>query len=208
MKGNHVIDTRAELGGRLAKAQQLFAADMVGNTMTVRHQDGHYRHLQFARPGTHYWYEITSWPGALALRGDMGDYLFARQEDMFDVFRRAGDQRVDPVYWAGMTVGGRDSVKVFAEEHVQGLIADAVREGAGVPGLTEAVKEFFAPDSGTDLTTEAGARSALSAFEHDGFTFDGSDEWDFLEYDFAFLWSCHALAAGIQLYDEAALTAA
>ena len=60
--------------------------------------DGVYRHMRFGDPDTIiYSMHVTTWPGHLAVTGDMGTYLFSRIEDMFKFFRH---DRPNPQYWA------------------------------------------------------------------------------------------------------------
>jgi len=55
--------------------------------MNVLNDDGLYRHLRFKHPETFIaWFDLISWPGNLCIRGDMGCYVFARLEDMFQFF--------------------------------------------------------------------------------------------------------------------------
>jgi hypothetical protein len=53
-----------------------------------------------------------------------------------------------------------------------------------------------------DLEDEDGARRLLNAWESVGVVWSAF-EWDLREYDFHFVWSCHAIRWGIRRYDEA-----
>lgn len=190
-----------------------FAADTEQHEMTVRHDDGLYRHLRFAKPGRgswSYWFDILTWPGVLHVRGDIGtSYTFSGLADMFEFFRNPGG-RINPHYWAEKLDDGRASVRVYSEGKLRRRVTDhfveTVREG-GVPyGTGMALRKQVLNQ---DLSVEDEARDVL-----DGFSYGGSGrlefrdlwEWDFTDYDWLFLWACHAIVAGIQQYDAWRLT--
>lgn len=84
-----------------ARAQ--FESETTEHRMTVVHEDGLHRHLHFARPGTGMWsWSIITWPGHLAIAGDIGDgWMFAREDDMLQWFGRNGHQSgINPGYWS------------------------------------------------------------------------------------------------------------
>lgn len=84
------------------KVAERFARDTVKHQLTIRHDDGLYRHLYAAdRSHGFHWFEIVTWPGALAVRGDMGAFTFSRNPDMLDFFRRSAWQGAPNLqYWA------------------------------------------------------------------------------------------------------------
>ena len=41
----------------------------------------------------------------------------------------------------------------------------------------------------------------LDSFEHKGFQFHDAREWEFRDYDWWFVWACHAIVWGIAQYD-------
>ena len=76
------------------------------------------------------------------------------------------------------------------------------------PGLMAAVKaELLDNDFDIDLGYEDGARRALDDFTfltgEAQFRFTDTWEWDFKDYDWTFLWACHAIQWGIGQYDAA-----
>jgi hypothetical protein len=65
-----------------------FRKDTAAHTMEVILDHGTHRHLRFKRPGTScYHFDIVTWPGHLAISGDMGASVFSRLADMFEFFR-------------------------------------------------------------------------------------------------------------------------
>ena len=54
-------------------SRERFAKDTATHAMTILRDDGLYRHLRFKRPNTSsYYFDIITWPGYLAITGDMG----------------------------------------------------------------------------------------------------------------------------------------
>lgn len=85
--------------------EERFLADVKDHQMTVIKEDGVYRHVRFAKPGTgcmHF--DLITWPGYLCYCGDMGTFVFARLSDMFEFFRtdRRGNDRlyINLSYWS------------------------------------------------------------------------------------------------------------
>lgn len=81
-----------------AKAHERFAADTSEHRMRILHDDGLYRHLRFSAPGTYiYGFDLITWPGFLAIAGDMGERVFSRISDMFGFFE-SDTGRINPGY--------------------------------------------------------------------------------------------------------------
>lgn len=187
----------------IADAAARFSADTDKHELTVLREDGLYRHLR-ARNPEHgaYWFDIITWPGCLTIRGDLGNaYTFARLPDMFEFFR---GKQINPHYWAEKLDGGRDSVQVYSEDVVRQLVTehvvDAIRYSDAPRGIGKAIRTEIL---GEDLTDEADARELLEIFNFKGFVFDDVWEWSFKDYDWVFLWACHAIVWAIAAYDRA-----
>jgi hypothetical protein len=144
-----------------------FARDTANHEMTVLHKDGLYRHLRFRHPDrSEYWFELVTWPGALAISGDMGGYTFRRLDDMFAFFRQSASHGINPHYWSEKLDGGRDSAKAYDEDLFKRRVAEDLAEAEeDCPGVTAAWNEKVAgivPDYYT--ATEEEARRALEDF--------------------------------------------
>lgn len=204
------IDPDAELKARIAEIRERFAAESEGGTLTVQRDDGLYRHLVVEMPkSTAYWFEVMTWPGALAITGHTGSHIFRRDDDMIAFFRscEAGGSscQIDTRYWAEKVEPygiGSTGVQAYAEGRVKAYIKEAVQEAeADHPGLVaEVEEELLSRYSNADLETEVGAKAALAAFEFGGFRFDTTG-WEFTEYDYWFLYTCQALAWTVAQYD-------
>lgn len=145
-----------------------FAKDTAHHEMTVLHDEGLYRHLRFRQPNDTdgkkwtgaYWFDLITWPGCLAINGDMGSFLFSRTDDMFTFFR---GRKPDPGYWAQKVRAG-DGIKRYSEDWFRQLVAEAAGECAeDWPGLTEAVETQILRNG--DAYFEEGARQLLDGFQ-------------------------------------------
>lgn len=198
----------------------IFARDVAEHTMRVLKDDGLYRHLRFAKPGTginHF--DLITWPGHLSIGGDRDGYVFARIPDMFEFFRaKSGwnSSTINPQYWAEKLTT-RVPVKAYDEGLFRQLVVeyfvDAVRGGDTPKGLGRAIRDEILDD--TDIGFEDGARIALRDFEwpyelpadqkpRPPWRFDEHClwEWDFTDWDFHYLYACHAIQWGIEQYDR------
>lgn len=147
-------------------AAERFQRDTAGHEMTIVHDDGLHRHLQFKAPGaSFYGFELVTWPGSLAIRGGMDGFMFSRIMDMFEFFR---GKRINPDYWAEKTEGGRDSCKRYSQEKfcqvVKERFVEEVRDGGTPRGLGKAVRaEILNSD---EIGWEDDARRVLDEFEY------------------------------------------
>lgn len=185
-----------------ATAASRFTRNTADHQMTVLHDDGLYRHLRFMNPkSSEYWFDLVTWPGRLAICGDIGeDYVFSRLPDMFEFFRGDG---INPHYWAEKLGGGRHSVQEYSESLLRQLVVEHFVGDAqwnGVPpGTGKALRTWVLNE---DLSDEDHARSVLEDFAYQGYAFRDVWEWNFHDYEPSFLWACHAIVWGIGQYDR------
>jgi len=211
-----------------------FEADTTQHQMTILRDDGLYRHLRFKAPdGGLYWFDLITWPGRLAVTGDVDTFVFARTDDMFDFFRGSSKYGPNPGYWAEKIQDGRERAKRYDEDKFRQLVTDAVKEcEADWPGLTAATSQELGE---YDVLFEAGANEFLRDFTYrtaagkeaiadaeathrrgvlgwrelaktmDRHTFRLNDawEWDLNDWTWEYLWCCHGIVWGIGCYDEA-----
>lgn len=120
-------DTKTETKSREAEMAERFARDTANHELTVVHDDGVYRHIKArstkAGEGWFCWFEVVTWPGALAIRGDCGSFQFARLDDMFEFFRLDG-REINPSYWAEKTPDGGRSLKKYSEDALRERLDD------------------------------------------------------------------------------------
>jgi hypothetical protein len=194
--------------------RERFAVDTAEHVMTVLHDDGLYRHLQFRAPGSSfYWFELVTVPGALIFQGDGDSYTFRRIEDMFSFFRGPVG-RINPGYWSEKLTDGRDRVMQYDREMFEACVRQDVADRDDLPGLAGAVQEAILDNEDYDLDYEEFARLAVQDFtfyvndadrydytKRPDFEFVDSWEWSVRDYHWWFLWALHAIVWGIGQYD-------
>ncbi|MDQ0854835.1 hypothetical protein QFZ79_002946 [Arthrobacter sp. V4I6] len=190
-----------------------FNRDVEEHEMTVLHDDGLYRHLRFAAPKTSIgWFSIITTPGQLTIFGDMGTFVFARLQDMFEFFM--GNGYVNAGYWAEklQAVDRNSDVREHSEDLFKRWVLENFWEQ----------REEYEPDVAAQIwadirdslfdpyedTSAAGRHALLARFHSSGFQYHDSWELNWDEYGFRFLWCCHAILAGIRHYNEARLAVA
>lgn len=181
-----------------------FRRDTADHTMTVLHDDGLYRHLRFMKPGSSsYWFEIVTWPGSLAIRGDVdGSLVFSRLADMFEFFR--SDHGINPGYWAEKTADHGKSLKEYSEDVFVEAVTDSLKDFADEdPALAQTVKaEILSAVRLGDASHEEEARELLRFWEDKG-VFSDTWEWGLSDWKWSYLWCCHAIVWAIGQYDAA-----
>lgn len=197
------------------KAAACFAAEVAGLEMRTVLDAGLHRHLRFRHPTSGlYWFDLVTWPNALAVRGDLDGFMFAAgTTDMFAFFREsAWNGRPNVGYWAEKADDPARTREYSEELFRQRVLQDVhERRDERPPGLFAALQEqiftlpspWFGVDDRFDISFEDGARSAVDAFKHDGFGFGHAWEWDLRDYTWHFRRACHAVLWGIGQYDAA-----
>ncbi|WP_153995362.1 hypothetical protein [Mycobacteroides abscessus] len=180
--------------------------------MKVLRDNGLYRHIRFAEPGTGIWrFDLVTWPGHLVITGDLEDFHFARIEDMFEFFRNPVGY-INPQYWAEKLRGPVRSMS-FSQEVFKRLVYEHFRDwcrwndGPHRP-LWRAICNEVLLDEYGEMGDETMAHHALTQFRHGDFEFTDSWEWELKDYDFHFLVALHAIVWGINRYDAAKAAAA
>jgi hypothetical protein len=211
-----------------AAAWVSFRENSASHELTVLHEQGLYRHLRMAEPGTRMWsWDIVTWPGHLATSGDIADGLnwhrhpvtpsdiadgltFSRLEDMIQFFaisaaKRAyysdGAPSIDFRYWAEKLQGDqRQTVMTYKHEDFVRFVEET---------LTERLEDGYDPD----LTPHKARRliDEVNELEHyesearawlDGHADEFPDSWEnsFKDYTFHFQVACYAINATVHAY--------
>jgi hypothetical protein len=198
-----------------------FLKDVEGHKLTVIRNDGLYRHIRFAKPGTRCMsFELVTWPGYLAYTGDMGSYVFTRLDDMFEFFRCGASgqpwHRIDRRYWAEKCEAvDRGGIKEFCEETFNRVILERlvtwIRDRRDRTTKEErrelwdaVISEVIHADGDS-----GGYRKQCAAhdFSHRVnsdllFYFQDLGESSVERYTYRFVWCCYALAWGIGQFDK------
>lgn len=202
-----------------------FTRDVARHEITILRDDPPYRHVMFRCPNTGIGrFDLVTWPGYLTICGDRDTYTFARECDMFGFFRE-GElyvRSINPHYWAEKITDCRERAKVYSRELAEQAIWRGVRElygqyGARAKGLAKDVKDRLIDDWNSPLDFEESAREFITNFtyrtasktsdESIPLRFTDVWEWDIRDWDYHYLWSCHAIKWGIARYDEYKLRA-
>lgn len=201
-----------------AESAARFAADTRSHEMTVLLDQGLYRHLRFESPdGSGYRFDLHTSPNRLMFHGAVGTYVFSvwPTEDMFSLFRDSpvGDQP-NFGYWNEKLVAWSEPAIQFSnglfDKQVAHELAEAECDWPGVTDdWTEKTSGFFAV---YDVETEQGARYATYDFSYrhedaepweSPFKFSDSARWVLDDYDWRYLWTCHAALYGISQFNAA-----
>ncbi|WP_425641450.1 hypothetical protein ACPUEK_16065 [Marinomonas gallaica] len=193
------------------KAFDNFSKDTVNHELTILKDDGLYRHMRFGEKGSSiYAINITTWPGYLAVTGDMGDYVFTRTPDMFEFFR---GKDINTGYWGEKLVAEprgseygkkwsadefRSEVCRFIENNLDPL--DDLEDEAEII-LNKEIRIAIAMDI-EHIEYKEEADEFISRFNKHDFQFDCFYEYDCTEYTHQYLWVCYAIVDVIKRYDE------
>lgn len=184
-----------------------FRDNTTKHVMTVKHEEGLYRHLRFAEPGTGMWhFDLITWPGYLTIVGDIGaGFTFRRDDDMLHFFDHGQPLgHINASYWAEKLVrAGRHQVLEYSEEtfvkHVNGL-TDMFCEDLDADAAAD-LRQQVSDDVLANSWNEHEALTALNDFSVNGRRLDDdmdSDSWQ--DYNHHFLLACHAILWGAKVY--------
>lgn len=191
-----------------------FTAETKDHQLTVLHDDGLYRHLRIAAPFTGIWsWELVTWPGHLAITGDIGSgYTFHADEDMVPWF--LASRTINPRYWAEKLPERQRRVvfefdpellrQAALKEIAEWRLADSDRDAA-IAQLNTAWEDVWAEDENEyrgvidryvlEATTTTG--DVLGGSE---FRFPDAAEMDGEEFSRSYLLACNAIHFGLRLY--------
>lgn len=197
---------------KVAKQVEAEFSEAVKNHIaTVVLDSGLHRHIQCKQPGTfNRHFDVVTWPGHLAISGDMGAFVFTRLKDMFEFFRNP-DGRVNYGYWAEKIVatekdGGH---KKFSEDAFRQYIDERLTEwldGRDIGDREEELRESVRDEvlSRVDDGMHRAVEAAMNfKFEKE---YPFAEAWDcsFTEESYYFAWACHAIVWAINQYDATA----
>jgi len=185
--------------------KESFLKRISGHEMKVLVWNGVYRHIEFKNPGTSIdRFEIVTWPNHLCISRDCGTYVFSRLEDMFEFFR---GENINPDYWKQKVVAqDQEGVTQYSKQK----FIDAV--WSDYTDFMESNKYYTTHDRKAvyddiealvipECDDEVSAFRAVDGFNCRRFQFTDFYEHDVREFTARFLWNCHAIVWGIQMFD-------
>ncbi len=187
-----------------------FAEQVAKHIATITHDTGLHRHIECREPGTYNRaFNITTWPGYLAITGDMSSYVFCRLDDMFAFFR-SDSGRVNLSYWSEKLVStsNRGGHREYSEDLFRAAITERFAEWLEGESLTEEETAELQQRVNDEVlyegsNGEVAAHTAAHDFEHHGQpVFTDFWETNLKEYTYHFAWCCHAIVWAIQQYDH------
>lgn len=189
--------------------EKRFLALVKNHKLTILRDDGLYRHLRVGIPGQNMesWH-IHTWPGYLAMVGDMGDWVFSRLDDMLCFFRSDPGEglQINPGYWSEkLQAQEREGWSEFSIEAFHERVEEWAIEACNVDSFEEIPEE---KRDELDTLLDAGDEYEAVAAQRD-FRSDWLDLTDFWDGRYTcqrirdhYLFACYAIAWTVKLYDE------
>lgn len=184
-----------------------FVENVKDHKLTIKMDNGLYRHLHFSKGSFEYWFDLITWPGYLAITGDCGDFVFSRIDDMFSFFRdEKKENRINASYWAEkVTADAKYSdIKKFDPDKFHDNVIEHTKimldleEDESIPD--DIMNEIYPLLHTYD---EWECVQSIRDFESKKINFN--DFWDYnhMSYNYGYLWCLYAIVWGIDRYDEA-----
>ena len=207
------------------QVKEWFDKDILEHEMTIQHDDGLFRHIRFAKPGTGIdYFNLTTFPNHLCISGDRGTYVFSRVEDMFRFFRNDRNT-INPSYWGEKleSLSRLGGYKRFSVEEFQEQVTDWFKQYRYDAEDKELMDKIWADIKGRVIGPANdegwGWEAMRSVLEYkyeekydDGFPvpdgievkniFDDFGEHECSRYEGNYLWCLWAIIHGIKMYDE------
>jgi len=186
--------------------------------MIIFLDEGVHRHLRFKRPGSSmYYFDLVTWPGRLFVGGDIASWVFKRQEDMFEFFRRESREvgYINASYWSEKldSRNGPGDAMTFSPELYRQRVREAFDEYVETWEAAEGMPWPYAGEVwqriedevlnsywGGEISIESEAYELLNQFSCHGLEFHDTWDWTLHDFDYHFLLSCHAIMWGISKY--------
>ncbi len=197
-------------------SQSRFKYDVYEHQMTIELDQGVHRSILFKNPRTfayHFW--LVTWPGHLAISGDMGDYTFSRLRDMFEFFRHAGPaydrtDRINEGYWAEKlgAVDKHGGVEQLSEKKFKQAVLECFERWTFEDAEQKARSLAYLNDDwdgllGCPPQNLSDAMHAVGNYQCPvtGQRFGHYWDHNVSEYSFHLVWCMHAIQWGIKRYD-------
>ncbi len=185
--------------------------------LTVLHDDGLYRHLRMAEPGTGIWsWNVVTWPWHLYVGGDIGSgFVWSREEDMlrfmdtanYGDYHSDGSPHLQADYWSEkLDIACRDRARRYSPELFTKRVREAIADGLlGGWIARQESKELREELTWVDPHDEVSAREWLSSHRKE---FPDAWEWDLQDWDHHYLLAAYGVVTTIRAYRAAQSAAA
>ena len=189
--------------------KEQFLKDVENHEMRILMDNESYRHLRFQKPGTiNQYFDLITWPGHLAITGDMGSYTFSRAIDMFAFFRNA-KLEINSGYWAEKCVA-EDTIAGI-QEYSRDRFRETIEEqfDSFYEGIEEHDRKELWDDIEDSVLIHAdnpySALDAAMSYKDDQGWQPFADHWEYtLQVKTTqYVWSLYAIVWGIQQFDKA-----
>ena len=193
-----------------------FLDDVKHHEMRILLDQGIYRHLHFGKPGCgNLSFSLVTWPGFLAMSGDMGEFIFERTDDMLRFFKRYPDGEaphvdakkvyVNEYYWGQKMRAGSSPRKEWDRDEFISKLVQEFREKypTGTPGRWETWEVIRERLEYSDLDNEFQGQEFASSIQDptDHTTvFEDFWDWDCTIPNSHYLWALHAISWGTERY--------
>lgn len=182
-----------------------FLRDIRGHKLTIELDQGVHRSLLLKTPGSSaYHFRVNTWPGHLAISGDMGSYVFFRLDDMFRFFRDPDmTGALNLSYWhQKLEAGDKGMGKEFSREKLSKALKEVSDDWEVRLRDADKVRAEVTELAGGDYGNEDQAYAAVDEFESSsGHQFQEFYEFSLKDYSFHFVWCCRAIVWAIKQYD-------
>lgn len=198
------------------RTKEQFLKDVANHQMKILKDDDLYRHLRFKQTYSSYWFDLVTWPGMLVITGDMGEYMFGWESDVFNLFRRT-EGELDLYYW-GKQLKTKNGHKEFSFEKLKAFIETEIKEyfeDAQIQvsdEVIERIKNDALHESGADSCSPVSQiqdifrRLFEYEFNEDGikfsFHYDALCDANFEKPSYHYIWCLYAIVWGIQQYNK------
>lgn len=174
-----------------------FLEDTKNHQTAIELDNGVFRSIRFQRPNdSAYYFRINTWPGHLAISGDMGTYVFARTHDMFSFFRNS-ELKINIGYWTEKL----QSISCFGSNSGNVFEYDGAETFKAIVNYLDECETEYNIDELESLKECSSVQEALRIME------DIDDSYDIVERmaekpTFHIQWCLYAIVWGIQQYDK------
>ena len=196
--------------------EESFLKDVADHKIEIIRDNGVNRHIRFRRDNSYaYGFDLITWKGHLCYTGDMGTYVFARIEDMFNFFimdksdfnhSHKNKLNINTGYWAEkvLSMDRHGKIKEFSSELFEAAIKDYFESyfenTDDVDEKEDCWEEIESRVLSYSEENEYAAMDAAIKFEHNGFEFVDFFETNCREYTLHYIWCLYAIVWGILKY--------